>query len=223
VSDVLHWRELHLSTGAIEACRIGRGDHVRLVIEGNCQIRFMDHLFVSTDDDDDEWPMWLESGAGRYRAGTPEFVGRIGTMIRHRGLMANLSMRENLLLPFLYRTDRDRLEEAFEEVDEVADFVGLTSMLHEQAGERSAYTHALVSLGRCMLAKPDIIVAQEVHIGMSPERLAHFRELGVQALRRLGSGLVYVTSSMHEGSGIPFSRTLTMQSEAGKLSDAKES
>jgi len=222
VSDVLHWRELRLSAGTIEACKVGRGERVRLVLEGNCQIRFMDHLFMPTDDEIDDWPMWLESGAGRYRAGSPEFVSRIGTMIRHRGLMANLSMRENLLLPFLYHASRERLEEAFEEVDEVADFVGLTAMLHEQAGERSAYTHALVSLGRCLLAKPDIIVAQEVHIGMSPERLAHFRELGGQALRRLGSGLVYVTSSMHEGSGIPFSRTLTVQPEAGKLSGAKE-
>lgn len=217
MSDVLHWRDLHVIEGLLEGCQVGRGQAVRVVLEGACQFQFMDHLFSPADKDSDSWPMWLESGAGRFRAGSEEFVERIGTMIRHRGLMANLTMRENLLLPFLYRTDKERLEAAYEEVDEVADFVGLSALLHEQAGERSAYTHALVSLGRCLLAKPDIIVAQEVHIGMSPERLAHFRELAVQALRRLGSGLVYVTGSMHEGSGLNFSRTLTVQPEAGKL------
>ncbi|HXH71801.1 MAG TPA: hypothetical protein VNI58_03190 [Mariprofundaceae bacterium] len=222
MSDVLHWRNLHLGAGVVDACQVGRGQHVRLVLESVSQVQFMDRMLTLPEDGSGDWPMWLESGAGRFQAGTQEFVERIGIMIRHRGLMANLTMRENLLLPFLYQGDKDRLEEAFDEVGDVADFVGLTALLHEQAGERSAYTHALVSLGRCLLARPDIIVAQEVHIGMSPERLAHFRELSVQALQRLGSGLVYVTSSMNEGSGVIFSRTLTVQPEAGKLSGGEE-
>ena len=48
---------------------------------------------------------------------------------------------------------------------------------------------------------------------MSPERLAHFRELGEQALQKLGSGLVYLSATEHEGSGLVFSRTFTVDAE----------
>jgi len=124
VSDVLHWRDLHCSDGVIGGCTVGRGQAVRLVVEGISQYQFMDHLFRPPEtEDDDSWPMWLESGAGRFRAGTEAFVSRIGTMIRHRGLMANLSMRENLLLPFLYRGDREVIEQAYDEVEDVADLL----------------------------------------------------------------------------------------------------
>jgi ABC-type lipoprotein export system ATPase subunit len=129
-------------------------------------------------------------------------------MIRQRGILANLSLRENLLLPFLYHGGAERIASAEHEVDDVAERLGLAGMLQEQAGERSGYTHALVSLGRCMLLHPAIIVAQEIHVGMSPEHLERFRELAIAALAELGAGLLYLTSTEHEGSGVHFDRTL---------------
>jgi hypothetical protein len=64
-----------------------------------------------------------------------------------------------------------------------------------------------------MLLHPAIIVAQEIHVGMSPDRLMRFRDMAIGALRQLGSGLLYLTSSEYEGSGVRFDRTLVLQSE----------
>lgn len=216
MSETLHWRELRLGFSKIPAGKVSRGEYVRMIMSSQCQVDFMAHIFTCQDDkacSDSSWKMFLETESASYSVGTPEFTDRVGGLIRQRGLLANLSLRENLLLPFLYSTDHTALKKVTTEVEVVADWLGIGSVLDEQAGERSSYTHALISLGRCMLSKPAIIIAQEVHIGMTPERLAHFRELAAQALQELGSGMIYLTATEHEGSGLVFSRTLTIDSE----------
>lgn len=159
----------------------------------------------------DRWKVWLETEDGKCRADSPDFHARVGIMIQRRGLLANLSVRENLLLPFLYRGENARIAEAENEVESVAEYLGLAGILHEQAGERSGYTHALVSLGRCLLLHPAIIIAQEIHVGLSPELLAQFRHLAIDVLQQLGSGLLYLTSTRLEGSGLKFDRTFELQ------------
>lgn len=207
--EVLWWQSLRLLDLQLPGGSVAVGEHVRLIMDAPYQHAMMDQIIHrSQAGGADAWRVWLEAEDGRFPVDAPEFHARIGTMIRHRGLLANLSLRENLLLPFLYHGDSERLAGAEQEVDGVAEGLGLAGMLHEQAGERSGYTHALVSLGRCMLLHPDIIVAQEIHVGMSPEHLERFRELAIAALDELGSGLLYLTSSEHEGSGVHFDRTL---------------
>lgn len=214
MSNLLRWEGLTLFGQQLPDESIGRGENVRLVMNNRFQFAFLGDAFpVVRALDEAPAPIWVESGGERYYAGTPGFCMRIGSMIRNRGLMANLSIRENLLLPFLYGDDRKLLARKEKDVDEVAEFVGLTPCLNEQAGERSAYTHALVSLGHCLLLQPDVIVAQEVHVGMPPERLQRFSEIATMALQRLGSGVLYITSSEHEGSGIVFHRTHTIEDD----------
>ena len=211
MSDRLFWEQLPLTEGSVPESHVDFGEHVRLVIDYKNQVEFMHHLFnMEMDRRAEPWPMWLQTGEKRYRAGTQKFMARIGSMIRHHGLIANLSLRENLLLPFLYQADQARLEKAMKEIDEVAEWLGIKSSLDQQAGERITYTHALISLGRCLLARPAIVVAQEAHMGMNPEHLERFRELSMAALARLGSGLLYLTTSPNEGSGLKFARTLTL-------------
>lgn len=215
MSSFLCWESWVLFGQALPDERIGRGEYVRLVMNNRFQFAFLGGAFpVMRALDEEPAPIWLESAGERYYSGTPEFCSRIGTMIRSRGLMANLSIRENLLLPFLYGEDQQLLAQKMEEVDEVAEFVGLSAHLNEQAGERSAYTHAMVSLGHCLLSQPDIIVAQEVHVGMPPERLQRFSEIAIKAIERLGSGVLYITSSEHEGSGINFDRTYKIEDDS---------
>jgi len=211
VNDTLYWNDLHMGQAVVPKSHIGFGEHVRLVIDYKNQVSFMRHLFnADADENNPLWQMWLQTGPDKYSAGTAEFMIRLGSMIRHHGLLANLSLRENLLLPFLYQGDQPRLEQAMNELGEIADWLGITSALDQQAGERTTYMHALISLGRCLLAKPSIVIAQEVHMGMNPEHLEHFRELSISALERLGSGLLYLTASPNEGSGLQFVRTLTL-------------
>jgi ABC-type Na+ transport system ATPase subunit NatA len=213
--EALWWRKLQLINVELPESSVGIGEHVRLIMDEADQHTMMDRIInVLPGDEPDAWQVWLETGRGKFRADTPEFHARVGIMIRRRGLLANLSLRENLLLPFLYHGNAERIAKAEQEVESVADFLGLLNILNEQAGERSSYTHALISLGRCMLAHPAIIVAQEIHIGMSPERLMRFRDMAIEALQRLGAGLLYLSSTEYEGSGVHFDRTLMLQAEA---------
>lgn len=209
MSDTLFWNELHLGHATIPKAHVKHGEYVRLVMDYPCQYAFMQQMFLLEEgEEQDRWKMWLQTDSGSYCAGTPEFSTRIGSMIRQRGLIANLSLRENLLLPFLYHGDPLRLQKAEDEVVDVAQQLGIASSLDEKAGERSTYKHALMSLARCMLAKPAIIVAQEVHVGMPPEQLERFREYSMMALAQLGAGLLYLTESIDEGSGLEYARTL---------------
>jgi ABC-type multidrug transport system ATPase subunit len=221
VTGTLFWNELQLGRSVIPASHVELGEHVRLIIDFQYQYDFMQHLFTPADClDAQSWEIWLETESASYHAGTAEFITRLGSMIRHRGLLSNLSLRENLLLPFLYSGNEESLEQAMDELEEVANWLGLSAILDQQAGERTTYTHALVSLGRCLLIKPSIIVAQEVHVGMSPDHLDHFRKLSMAALERLGSGLLYLTASTNEGSGLNFSRTLTVEANHESFKDS---
>ena len=209
MGGMLWWQGLRLLDMQLPVASVGVGEHVRLIMDAPCQHAMMEKIIHrSQAGGADAWQVWLETEQGRFPVDAPEFHARVGIMIRHRGLLANLSLRENLLLPFLYHGDGERIAAAEHELDGVAERLGLAGMLHEQAGERSGYTHALVSLGRCMLLHPAVIVAQEIHVGMSPEHLERFRELAIAALAQLGSGLLYLTSTEHEGSGVHFDRTL---------------
>ncbi len=207
MSDVLKWDDIQLFGDLLKADAVSRGVNVRIVMNTRFQYAFLSLMFPEMGIQGSlASSIWLESAGKKYPAGTPEFCLKVGSMIRHRGLMANLSLRENLLLPFLYCADDDCLQKAKQEVDEVAAFLELEG-LDTQAGERSNYTHALISLGHCMLQKPDVIVAQEVHVGMTPDRLKRFKNKTREALETSGAGILYLSASTDEGSGIKFVRT----------------
>ena len=207
MSDRLQWEEIPLFGDVLSADVVERGQNIRIVMNNRFQYAFLSLMFPDMGAQGSlASSIWLESDGKRYPAGSPEFCHRVGSMIRHRGLMANITIRENLLLPFLYSGDEKKLQRARERVDEIAAFLGLEG-LDSQAGERSGYTHALVSLGHCMLQEPDVIVAQEVHVGMSPECLKKFAAKAREALEMLGSGVLYLSASEQEGSGLKFVHT----------------
>lgn len=215
--EALWWRNLRLDDVELPESSVGIGEHVRLLMDERHQHEMMEQIInVPPGDEPGGWRVWLETEHGKFRADAKEFHERVGIMIRRRGLLANLSLRENLLLPFLYHGDSERIAKAEQEVESVADFLGLADILNEQAGERSNFTHALIGLGRCMLIHPAIIVAQEIHVGMSPERLMRFRDLAIEAMQQLGSGLLYLTSTEYEGSGVDFDRTHILQPEVAE-------
>ena len=210
--SVLHWRDMPLSGGSEWSGYVASGERVHAVAPLPDQFDWLDHCY-RTEKEQHVWRIWLETGSDSRRSGSQEFFGNVASMLIGRGLMANLSMRENLLLPFLYRTDSEALAKAAEAVDDVAEYLGVTEHLDERAGERSTYTHALVSLGRCMLQRPEMIIIQDIYIGMMPERAARFRELSLPVFDELQSGILYFSGSQHEGSGLRFDRTVLAEGD----------
>jgi len=212
------WRDMQLSEGELQTDCVSTGERKRVIMPRRCQYEWLDYLFPEQMLHGKEgWKLWLETDSASFQAGSRIFLERVTSMLHHRGTLANLSLRENLLLPFLYRGDEDTLIKAEQDLPEVAAFLDLTGHLDEQAGERSAYTHGIISLGRCMLQKPDIIVAQDVHCGMPPHRLGRFRELFRDAMESLQAGLLYLSTSEHDGSGMMFEHSLALRAEKDEV------
>ncbi len=221
---MLYWRGLRLAGVRIPDGEASAGHHVRMVMPAALQNAFLERVFrpcpaigPGRDGAESHGRVWVEAAGVSHLAGSEGFFHAVGALIRGRGMLANLSLRENLLLPFLYDTDHERLDRAIVRLDEVAEMLGLRQALDERAAEGSDYMHAMVSLGRCLLARPGVVVAQESHAGMSPERLERFRSLAMRVLRELDAGVLYLTSSEDEGSGIAFARTLTIADGCGRL------
>jgi len=205
LGDRLHWKAIPIYDDTVPSDHIGRGKHIRLLMNTRMQHMLLQHFFPNQTSNDAY--VWLTHKHQSFTAGTPSFCNHVGSMIRRRGLLANLSIRENLLLPFLCSDNKNILKAAEAKVNEVADFLGISELLYKQAGERSAYTHALVSLGHCILKDSDVIVMQEVHAGMPPERSEIFHHKVKQGVEHLGAGVLYLSSCHGEGSGLEFSRT----------------
>jgi len=205
------WRDMGLLEHELSAGCVSRGERKRIIMSRGCQYAWLRGLFPEQVLQGKEgWQLWLETDKASFQAGSRMFLEKVVSILHHRGVIANLSLRENLLLPFLYRGDEHALIQAEQDLPEVAVFLGLSGALDEQAGERSAYTHGIISLGRCMLQKPDIVVAQDVHCGMPPHRLQRFRDFFLEAMDSLQAGLLYLSTSEHDGSGIMFENSLEL-------------
>jgi len=197
---------------------VAMGECKRVVMPRRYQYAWLSGLFPERMLHGKEgWQLWLETDSASFQAGSRMFMRNVASMLHHRGAIANLSLRENLLLPFLYHGDEDALAQAEQGLPEVAAFLGFTDNLDKQTGECSAYMHGMTSLGRCMLQKADIIVAQDVHCGMPPHCLHRFQKLFLEAIELLRAGLLYLSTSEQDGSGIIFEHTLELSRAAGEV------
>jgi len=201
----LQWQPLQLAGFRLEAAAMQTGEHMRITMNPGCQRALQQQLFAAEKADP---AIWLQQGDSRFAAGSEPFFTRIGSILLHRGLIANLTLRENLLLPLLYRGDADLLADGSARVEEIARQIDLQCDLDEKAGERSSFIHAIISLGRCLLQQPEFIIAQGVYVGMPPDHLHSFRRISTRTLAGLHSGLLYLASSEQEDPGIEFNRTM---------------
>jgi len=188
----------------IPAGQVLRGEKQRLVMSRRYQFDLLKQMGAPGSD------VWLETAEGDVRGGDETFTERVSCMLYQRGMLANLSLRENILLPFLYRGRNEEMARAAAELPHVAERLDVADKLEDQAGERSVYMHALVSLARVMLMRPDFIVVQDVHAGMSPHRQEIFRGLFCDVVEELGVGVLYLSTSTQESSGLEFSQSLEL-------------
>ncbi len=205
----LCWRQMQVLDGVLPAGCIARGERKRMVMPRRQQYEWLESLFIEpVQAGQDAWQLWLETDEASYQSGSAVFFHKVSSMLHHRGMMANLSLRENLMLPFLYHGHDDRLEQAQADLPQVAAFLDIADCLDDQASIRSPYIHGVVSLGRCLLQKPDIILAQDVHSGIAPHRLQQFHTLFRDVMDQLQAGVLYISTSEHDASGMAFEHSL---------------
>lgn len=139
-------------------------------------------------------------GQVRLRSGNVTFRGRdignmkrwsrcglgIGYMPEHRGLVPDLTVRENVLVPAW----ANRLSNAKERLALVYEYVPeLREVENRRATQLSGGQQKLVALGRALLAGEKLILLDEPTEGVAPvlaarliEVLANIRSLGISAL-----------------------------------------
>lgn len=201
----LCWKSIRLRDIEIPAGHVSSGEKWRQVMPRNHQFDWLKRLSLPASD------VWLETDEGDIRGGEA-FAGRVCFMLFQRGMLANLSLRENILLPFLYRGENNEMVRASAELPGLAKRLDIADKLDDQAGERSVYMHALISLARIMLLRPDFIVVQDVLTGMQPHHQDIFRRLFCAVVEELGLGVLYLSASVQEGSGLEFCQSLEFSS-----------
>lgn len=198
----LCWRSMQLLDIAISSCCVHVGEKRRLVMPRRYQFEWLTQM------NSPDGGVWLHTPDEELDGGSEAFASRVACMLHQRSALANLSLRENIMLPVLYAGRDDEIQRATAALPGIAEKLEITDKLDEQVGERSGYMHALIALGRIMLMQPDFIVVQDAHAGIHPHRQAVFRKLFCEEVEALGAGVLYLSASEHDGSGLEFCQSL---------------
>lgn len=155
-----------------------------------------------------------EDAGSLPRARLPGFRRRIGVVFQDFRLLPQLSAYDNVALPLRVAGVRESEIEA--PVMEMLAWVGLSARVTAKPPTLSGGEQQRIAIARAVIARPEILVADEPTGNVDPEmadRLLHLFE----ALNRLGTTIVVATHDLHLIGRIP--RAQLMRVEKGKLVD----
>jgi phospholipid/cholesterol/gamma-HCH transport system ATP-binding protein len=109
---------------------------------------------------------------------------KIGYSFDYGGLLSNLSLRENLLLPLRYH----RLlsyRESSKRVDELIEQFDFTQFAKERPAHVSGRLRKLTCLLRSIVHRPDLLVMDDPSVGLGVETIETFAQM-IKDLRAIG-------------------------------------
>ncbi len=120
----------------------------------------------------------------------PEYLVRKG--IAHvpqgRRLFGTMSVEKNLLLGAYLRRDRE-VRDDLKRV--LGHFPALADKLSRDAGTLSGGEQQMVAIGRGLMARPKLLMVDELSLGLAPKVVDHLIEV-VQQINREGTALILV-------------------------------
>jgi cell division transport system ATP-binding protein len=139
---------------------------------------------------------------------------RIGTVFQDFRLVQHLSAYDNVALP-LRISGMDEAE-IRDPVTDMLEWVGLEHRIDARPQTLSGGEQQRVAIARAVIARPEILVADEPTGNVDPEMALKLLRL-FEALNRLGTTVVVATHDLHLLRKVPDS--LIMRLDKGRLSD----
>ena len=142
------------------------------------------------------------SGLVRATSGTVAFAGEDVTNARPevlvrkgvahvpqgRRLFGTMSVEKNLLLGAYMRRDREIRADLGRVLDH---FPALKDKLSREAGTLSGGEQQMVAIGRGLMARPKLLMVDELSLGLAPKVVDHLIEV-IQQINREGTALILV-------------------------------
>lgn len=144
----------------------------------------------------------------------PSFRRRLGVVFQDFRLVDHLSAYDNIALPL--RISGVREEDLDHPVDEMLDWVGLTHRADARPATLSGGEQQRVAIARAVIARPDLLVADEPTGNVDPDMALKLLQL-FEALNRLGTTVVVATHDLQLIRQVPDS--LIMRLDKGRLAD----
>lgn len=148
------------------------------------------------------------------RARLPKLRRRLGVVFQDFRLVPHLSAFDNVALPLRVAGVAER--ELARPVADMLEWVGLTERMHAHPAQLSGGEQQRVAIARAVIARPDMLVADEPTGNVDPDMAVKLLRL-FEALNRLGTTVVVATHDVHLLKKVPDS--LIMRLDKGRLSD----
>jgi cell division transport system ATP-binding protein len=148
------------------------------------------------------------------RTRLPELRRRIGVVFQDFRLVSHLSAFDNVALPLRVSGVADG--EIRKPVADMLEWVGLSHRAEARPATLSGGEQQRVAIARAVIARPEILVADEPTGNVDPDMALKLLRL-FEALNRLGTTVVVATHDVHLLKKVPDS--LIMRLDRGRLSD----
>lgn len=116
-----------------------------------------------------------------------------------RGIFANLSVEENLVLAFRQRLGRRRVSEALARTYDTFPILG--ERRRQRGGTLSGGQQRLLSLAKVLQAPPGVLVADELSLGLAPVVIEAVYD-GLRSINRAGTALLIVEQQVDRALGL---------------------
>ena len=148
------------------------------------------------------------------RGRKPAFRRRIGVVYQDFRLIPYLSAFDNVALPLRIAGVPEREIKA--PVDEMLDWVGLAKRADAPPPTLSGGEQQRVAIARAVIARPELIVADEPTGNVDPDMAARLFHL-LESLNRLGTTILVATHDIHLLSRV--TQAATMRLARGRIED----
>ena len=155
-------------------------------------------------------PVWDRAGH-RQRRDFPAIRRRIGVVFQDFRLLDHLSAFDNVALPL--RLAGKRVSEFTHDVSELLSWVGLGDRMQARPATLSGGEQQRVAIARAVVARPDLLIADEPTGNVDPEMGARLIRL-IAELNRLGTTVLIAT---HDRALIEATRAREMRLVEGRL------